>query len=158
MPLTRSFKATIQTRVQSDPAFREALLREGVESLLAGDVETGKAVLRDYINATIGFEELGILADKSAKSLMRMFGPRSNPQAGTRREATACLSGIMAANTCQASDVKRADGYIARRWGPSVKHLANHRSPAFGANLILRGKGSDPLLLTLKNTASNSST
>jgi len=81
MPLTRSFKATIQTRVRSDPAFRDALLREGVESLLAGDVENGKAVLRDYINATIGFEELGVLADKSAKSLMRMFGPRGNPQA-----------------------------------------------------------------------------
>ena len=81
MPLTRSFKATIQMRVQSDPAFREALLREGIETLLAGDVDTGKAVLRDYINATIGFEELGVLADKPAKSLMRMFGPRGNPQA-----------------------------------------------------------------------------
>ncbi len=81
MPLTRSFKATIQTRVQSDPAFREALLREGIDTLLAGDIDTGKAVLRDYINATVGFEELGVLVDKPAKSLMRMFGPRGNPQA-----------------------------------------------------------------------------
>ncbi len=57
MALTRDFKVTIQARVERDPAFREALLKEGVECLLSGDVETGKAVLRDYINATIGFEE-----------------------------------------------------------------------------------------------------
>ena len=56
--LTKYFKDTIQARAQRDPAFRKALLQEGVECLLAGDIDTGKAVLRDYINATIGFEEL----------------------------------------------------------------------------------------------------
>ncbi len=81
MALTRDFKETIQVRVERDPAFRAELLKEGVECLLSGDVDTGKAVLRDYINATIGFEELGNLTDKSPKSLMRMFGPRGNPQA-----------------------------------------------------------------------------
>ncbi len=44
-------------------------------------MDTGKAVLRDYINATNGFEELGGLTDKSPQSLMRMIGPRGNPQA-----------------------------------------------------------------------------
>ena len=81
MALTRDVKETIQARVERDPAFREALLKEGVECLLSGDVETGKTVLRDYINATIGFEALGDLTDKSPKSLMRMFGPKGNPQA-----------------------------------------------------------------------------
>jgi hypothetical protein len=57
------------------------MLREGVECLLAGDLETGKSILRDYINATIGFEELGALTGKSSKSLMRMLGPNGNPQA-----------------------------------------------------------------------------
>ena len=61
MPLTRDFKETIQARTERDPAFREELLKEGVECLLSGDVETGKAVLRDYIKATIGFQELGRL-------------------------------------------------------------------------------------------------
>ena len=42
----------------------------------------GKAVLRDFINATIGFEELSEVFGKSSKSLMRMFGPKGNPQAG----------------------------------------------------------------------------
>ena len=55
MPLTRDFKETIQARIESDPVFREELFKEGIECLLSGDVDTGKAVLRDYINATIGF-------------------------------------------------------------------------------------------------------
>jgi hypothetical protein len=81
MALTRDFKETVQARVRRDPAFRRALLEEGVRTLLAGDVETGKGVLRDYINATLGFEELGRLTARPSKSLMRMFGPRGNPQA-----------------------------------------------------------------------------
>ena len=82
MALTRDFRETVQARVRRDPAFREELLKEGVECLLAGDVDTGKAVLRDYINAAIGFEQLASLTNKSPKSLMRMFGPNGNPQAG----------------------------------------------------------------------------
>lgn len=81
MPLTRDFKDTVQARIARDPAYRKELLREGVECLLSGDLDTGKAILRDYINATIGFGELSDLTRKSTKSLMRMFGPKGNPQA-----------------------------------------------------------------------------
>lgn len=91
MALTRSFKETIQARVEHDPSFREALLKEGIECLLSGDVDAGKAVLREYINATIGFEELGGLTDKSPKSLMRMFSPIGNPQARNLFEIIGCL-------------------------------------------------------------------
>jgi hypothetical protein len=79
--LTRDFKETIQARVQRDPVFREELLKEGIQCLLTGDMDVGKAILRDYIKATLGFEELGSLTDRSAKSLIRMFGPKGNPQA-----------------------------------------------------------------------------
>jgi hypothetical protein len=81
MALSREFRETVQARAQRDPAFREALLQEAVAAMLAGDLATGKAVLRDYINATIGFEALGAATGTPAKSLMRMFGPRGNPQA-----------------------------------------------------------------------------
>ena len=91
MSLTRDFKETIRARVERDPGFREALLEDGVECLLSGDVETGKSVLRDYINATIGFQELGGLTDKSPKSLMRMLGPSGNPQARNLFEIIGCL-------------------------------------------------------------------
>ena len=91
MSLTREFKETIQARIERDPVFREELLKEGVECLLAGEVDTGKAVLRDYINATIGFQELGGLTAKSPKSLIRMFGPHGNPQSRNLFEILRCL-------------------------------------------------------------------
>jgi DNA-binding phage protein len=81
MALTRDFKETIRARAERDPAFRKELLIEGIESLLSGDVSTGKAVLRDYINATVGFAELAEVIERSPKSLMRMLGPSGNPQA-----------------------------------------------------------------------------
>jgi len=81
MALTKDFKDTIKNRIARDPTFREELLKEGIECLLTGDVDTGKAILRDYINATIGFDALGTATEKSPKSLMRMFGPKGNPQA-----------------------------------------------------------------------------
>ena len=81
MPLTRDFRETVMARARRDPEFREGLLNEGIEALLNGEVDVGKALLREYINATVGFDELGRLTGKSSKSLMRMLGPQGNPQA-----------------------------------------------------------------------------
>ena len=58
--LTRDFKETVQGRMRADPAFRVELLREGIETLLDGDVGTGKTILRDYIRASASFEKLGV--------------------------------------------------------------------------------------------------
>ena len=91
MALTRDFKETVQARVRSDPEFRERLLKEGVECMLAGDIETGKLVLRDYINATLGFSELGELTQKQPKSLMRMLSPNGNPYARNLFEVIGCI-------------------------------------------------------------------
>ena len=71
----------MQARIKRDRRYRKELFREGVECLLAGDLDTGKAILRDYINATIGFEELSRLTKLPSKSLMRMLSPNGNPQA-----------------------------------------------------------------------------
>ena len=81
MALTRDFKDTVKARADRDPKFRAALLTEAVERMLVGDLDTGKAVLRDYINATIGFERLARETGTPTKSLMRMFGPNGNPRA-----------------------------------------------------------------------------
>jgi len=81
MPLTRSFKELVGRHVANDPAFGEALLREGIDTMLAGDVDTGRAILRDYIKATVGFQKLAEATGTPPKSLIRMFGPRGNPQA-----------------------------------------------------------------------------
>ena len=58
MPLTRSFKETIHVRIENDPVFRDELLKVAVECIRSGDVETGKTVLRDYVNATIDIRTL----------------------------------------------------------------------------------------------------
>lgn len=91
MPLTRDFKETIRARVERDPRFRKALLRESLESLLAGDIATAKAILRDYINATVGFTELSEATKIPSKSLMRMLGPAGNPRADNLFEVVSFL-------------------------------------------------------------------
>ncbi|MCE2475175.1 MAG: transcriptional regulator [Alphaproteobacteria bacterium] len=91
MPLTPDFRVTIRKRLARDPGFREALLEEGVQCLLAGEVDVGKSVLRDYVSATIGFQKLGWLTAKSPKSLMRMLSPNGNPQARNLFAIISCL-------------------------------------------------------------------
>jgi DNA-binding phage protein len=81
MALTREFKDTVQARAARDPEFRRGLLTEALDCFLAGEVEVGKIILRDYINATVGFQELGRLTDKTPKSLMRMLSASGNPTA-----------------------------------------------------------------------------
>lgn len=81
MATTGSFRELVQARTARDPDFRAALLREGLDALLAGDMELGKSILRDYIKGSIGFERLAEATSTPAKSLIRMFGPRGNPQA-----------------------------------------------------------------------------
>jgi DNA-binding phage protein len=81
MALTRNFKETVKARAAHDKKFREALLTEAIEQLLAGEMEVGKAVLRDYINATIGFEKLAEDIGTPPKSLMRMLSAKGNPRA-----------------------------------------------------------------------------
>ena len=81
MAKTKPFKDLVQARVKADRKFADALLREGIDAMLSGDVETGKIILRDYIKATVGFEVLAEATGAPPKSLIRMFGPRGNPQA-----------------------------------------------------------------------------
>jgi DNA-binding phage protein len=91
MPLTRDFKETIRARVERDPKFRKELLREGLESMLNGDIVSAKTILRDYINATVGFTELAHATRIPSKSLMRMMGPGGNPRASNLLEVVSFL-------------------------------------------------------------------
>jgi hypothetical protein len=79
MALTRDFRETILARAQREPRFRHALFTEAIDAYLAGDTATGKAMLRDLVNATIGFEGLALEINKPSKSLHRMLAPRGNP-------------------------------------------------------------------------------
>lgn len=81
MPLTRDFRELVAARVRKDSAFRQGLITEAVRVMLQGDLAIGRNILRDYINATVGFEKLARGVSISPKSLMRMFGPKGNPRA-----------------------------------------------------------------------------
>lgn len=81
MARTKRFRDLVEHHIKGDSKFAKALLREGIDAMLSGDLETGKTIMRDYIKATVGFEKLAAATDTPPKSLIRMFGPRGNPQA-----------------------------------------------------------------------------
>lgn len=79
MGLTRDFKETVVARVERDPAFAKELLNEATTLLISGEAETARVILRDLVNATLGFEQLAKLTDVPSKSLHRMLSPKGNP-------------------------------------------------------------------------------
>jgi len=92
MPLTRDFKATVFARAQKDPEFRSALLVEAAQALIDGELDITKSVLRDYINATIGFEQLSQEVRIPKKSIMRMLSQSGNPTTQNMALILACLN------------------------------------------------------------------
>ena len=109
MPLTKSFNETIKSQLQQSEGFRRALLREAVGSMIAGDLEAGKSVLRKYINGTVGFLKLGNDLGRSPKVLMRMLGPTGNPQSTSARSIT---------STGTPSEIKYAASFL---YGPRMR-------------------------------------
>ncbi len=94
MALTRDFKETIIERARTDSKFRRAMLTRGITLLIAGggdDVQTGKAVIRDYINATVGFTALAQHTGIRKESLMRMLSPSGNPSLSNLNQVTHTL-------------------------------------------------------------------
>ncbi len=79
MGRSSDFRDTVMERARRDPEFRVGLLTEAIECVLNDEINVAKVLLRDYINATIGFQELGTLTKKDPRSLMRMLGPKGNP-------------------------------------------------------------------------------
>lgn len=79
MTLTRSFKHTVAARVERDPAFAKALLDEAATLFLSGEPDAARLILRDLVNATVGFEQLAQLTQKPSKSLHRMLSQHGNP-------------------------------------------------------------------------------
>lgn len=98
MVLTRSFRDTVVEELR-DREFRRAFLSEAINDMLTGDLDSAKSVLREYINGTVGFIEVGKALGRSPKSLMRMLSPAGNPQARNLLELVAYL--------------QRADGVVA---------------------------------------------
>ncbi len=82
MALTRDFKETIRARAEREPKFARALLDEAVTLFLEGEPDTAKLILRDLVNATMGFEQLAAEIDVPSKSVHRMLSNTDNPTMG----------------------------------------------------------------------------
>lgn len=89
-PLTRDFRETVMEELR-DKKFRRAFLGEAISDMLAGDLDSAKTVLREYVNGTIGFIKAGQALGRSPKSLMRMLSNEGNPQARNLLELVAYL-------------------------------------------------------------------
>ena len=79
MVLTRDFKETVKERASREPAFAKALLDEAATLFLNGEPHTARLILRDLVNASLGFETLSVETNKSSKSLHRMLSEKGNP-------------------------------------------------------------------------------
>ena len=82
MALTRSFRKTVVERVERDPHFAKGLLDEAATLFLSGEPDTARLILRDLVNATIGFEQLAEMTETPSKSLHRMLSPRGKSKHG----------------------------------------------------------------------------
>lgn len=79
MPLTKQFRETVMARAKADKEFREELIIEATNALLEGDIDTGKSLIKDYLNATEAFASVADQLQKDEKSIRRMLGPSGNP-------------------------------------------------------------------------------
>lgn len=79
MAITQKSQQTVVERIARDPEFAKALLDEAATLFLSDEPETARLILRDLVNATVGFEHLAELTDKPSKSLHRMLSPKGNP-------------------------------------------------------------------------------
>jgi len=95
MALTRNFKDTVALRVQNDPAFAQALLDEAITLFINGEPDTAKQILRDLVNATVGFEALADEIHKPAKSLHRMLSASGNPTMNNISAIFAAITGAL---------------------------------------------------------------
>lgn len=91
MALTREFKETVAARVQHDPAFARALLDEAIVLFVDGNPDTARLILRDLVNATVGFEALAREIHKPPKSLHRMLSASGNPTMNNVSAVFACV-------------------------------------------------------------------
>ncbi|MCC6981290.1 MAG: transcriptional regulator [Candidatus Melainabacteria bacterium] len=95
MALTRDFKETVVNRIKQDPEFAQALLDEAISLFLIGEPETARLVLRDLVNATVGFEDLSAHVGSPSKSVHRMLSERGNPNMDNLSAILAAIATVL---------------------------------------------------------------
>jgi len=78
---TIPFDDMLKGMTDNNPQFASEMLEEALNTILAGDVDDGRILLRQYVKATIGFQELAKRTGKQDKNLMRSLSATGNPTA-----------------------------------------------------------------------------
>lgn len=111
---TLPFKDSLKAMAERDPSFANDMLESAVNAMLSGELDDGRILLRDYVNATIGFQELARRTGKHDKNLMRSLGPKGSPTAANLFEIIrACVDAeglTLAAHVTPARDVSPHPG------------------------------------------------
>ncbi len=102
MPLTKDFRETVRERAALDPAFRLGLFDSARGALADGEFGVALILLRDCVNATIGFKRLAAETGRNEKSLMRMLAADGNPTASSLQAILAALKADIGASTALA--------------------------------------------------------
>lgn len=78
-PLTKDVNEMSEEEIQSDSDLAIAILEEAISVFINGEPDVARLMLRNLVNATVGFETLATKTDKPSKSLHRMLSAKGNP-------------------------------------------------------------------------------
>jgi DNA-binding phage protein len=80
MPTT-PYRDSMKAMVARNPGMAAEMFEDAINALFAGELDEGRLLLRQYVNATIGFGELARRTGKTDKNLIRALGPKGSPTA-----------------------------------------------------------------------------
>lgn len=79
MDLIKDSKPTVVARAERDPKFAVALLNEAANHFLGGEPAIARTILRDLVDATVGFEFLAQRMLSPTHSVRRMLCAHGDP-------------------------------------------------------------------------------
>ena len=144
-PLTISnHQATVES-LRDRPDHRAAMLAEGIQCMLNGEIEVGRGLVRYCIEANMDYTGLADITGQPVESLTLMFGRGGNPKLQEFFDAIASIArreGIELAvgpvRPENANGKHRRRGRYTRNRPPRSAPLAEHRARAAGADYLSR--------------------
>lgn len=95
MALTIDYKEGVLKDLRENPEMAREYYREAVRAIINGETDTGGVMLRDLVNAGIGFQRLAQETGIRAPNLHRALSPDGNPTMRTFGKIAAAISAFM---------------------------------------------------------------
>lgn len=144
-PLTISnHQATVES-LRDRPDHRAAILAEGIQCMLNGEIEVGRGLVQYCIEANMDYTGLADITGLPVENLTLMFSRDSNPKLREFFEAIACIARsegielvVSPVRPENANGQRRPRGRYTRNRPPRAAPLAEHRARAAGADYLSR--------------------